>query len=413
MSGEPNYFQQYQHADIEELADVIGELLQNPITVEDADHKLIAYSSHGDSTDQARWSTIMGRRVPEKVLTRLWKDGVFQELLTQDDPVHIPAKDEVGLGKRVAIAIRRGNDVLGYIWAQEVNRPITREDDEILRQAARVAVSRLMQRQGKRKAEEQRRKEFLWELLLGNHKSESAIRQKADSLQMQLPPAYLICVIEAAGARLDQYLYPLLMRDKLLWVVDGSQIILLIGLGEDRKKDVREMLIRKVEQFLADSLGKLEAHVTEGRQVIAGYGLGYRTYLEIGKSYREALHALKIKKLFPKENEGIYGYHELGIYRYLLQLKQWEAEQGYHNERLEKLRQYDRDNQTAMLETLETFLDAAGKVNVTAQRLHIHINTLSYRLRRIEEIMRVDLENMNQRAALYLELKMAKLDQEP
>lgn len=395
---------------MDELADVIGELLENPITVEDADHKLIAYSSHGESTDQARWSTIMGRRVPEKVLTRLWKDGVFQELLTQDDPVHIPAKDEVGLGKRAAIAIRRGTDVLGYIWAQEVNRPITRDDDEILRQAAKAAVSRLMQRQGKRKAEEQRRKEFLWELLLGNHSSEAVIRQKAESLQMQLPTSYLICIIEAAGARLDQYLYPLLMRDKLFWVVDGQQIILLIGLTES-KKEKSNILIRKVEQFLSDSLGKLEAHVSEG-QVIAGYGRGYKAYAEIVKSYREALYALKIKKLFPREMAGIYAYQELGIYRYLLKLKQWDEEQGYENERIEGLKQYDRDNQTAMLETLETFLDAAGKVNVTAQRLHIHINTLSYRLRRIEEIVRVDLDNMNQRAALYLELKMAKLKEE-
>jgi DNA-binding PucR family transcriptional regulator len=146
--------------------------------------------------------------------------------------------------------------------------------------------------------------------------------------------------------------------------------------------------------------------------VIAGYGREYKTYAEIVKSYREALHAVKVKKLFPRETEGIHGYHELGIYRYLLQVKQWEEEQGYKNERVEKLKQYDRENQTSMLETLETFLDAAGKVNVTAQRLHIHINTLSYRLRRIEEIMRVDLENMNQRAALYLELKMAKLSGE-
>ena len=406
----PNYFQQYQDADMDELADVIGDLLQNPITVEDADHKLIAYSSHGDSTDQARWSTIMGRRVPEKVLTRLWKDGVFQELLTQDDPVHIPAKDEVGLGKRVAIAIRRGNDVLGYIWAQEVNRPITRDDDEILRQAAKAAVSRLIQRQGKRKAEEQRRKEFLWELLLGNHHSEAIIRQKAESLQMHLPPSYLICIIEAAGLRLDQYLYPLLMRDKLFWVVDGSQIILLIGLTEP-KKEKSNVLIRKVEQFLSDSLGKLETHVSVG-QVIAGYGRSYKSYTEIVKSYQEALHAVKIKKLFPREIAGIHGYHELGIYRYLLKCKQWDEEQGYENERLEVLKQYDRDNQTAMQETLETFLDAAGKVNVTAQRLHIHINTLSYRLRRIEEIMQVDLENMNQRTSLYLELKMAKLNEE-
>ncbi|MFP3387258.1 PucR family transcriptional regulator [Brevibacillus sp. SIMBA_040] len=410
MSVSPNYFQQYQDADMDELADVIGDLLQNPITVEDADHKLIAYSSHGDSTDQARWSTIMGRRVPEKVLTRLWKDGVFQELLTQDDPVHIPAKDEVGLGKRVAIAIRRGNDVLGYIWAQEVNRPITRDDDEILRQAAKAAVSRLIQRQGKRKAEEQRRKEFLWELLLGNHHSEAIIRQKAESLQMHLPPSYLICIIEAAGLRLDQYLYPLLMRDKLFWVVDGSQIILLIGLTEP-KKEKSNVLIRKVEQFLSDSLGKLETHVSVG-QVIAGYGRSYKSYTEIVKSYQEALHAVKIKKLFPREIAGIHGYHELGIYRYLLKCKQWDEEQGYENERLEVLKQYDRDNQTAMQETLETFLDAAGKVNVTAQRLHIHINTLSYRLRRIEEIMQVDLENMNQRTSLYLELKMAKLNEE-
>lgn len=413
MSLQPNYFQQYQNADIDELADVIGELLQNPITIEDADHKLIAYSSHGESTDQARWSTIMGRRVPEKVLTRLWKDGVFQALLTQDDPVHVPAKDEIGLGKRVAIAIRRSSDVLGYIWAQEVNRPITEGDDEILRQAARAAVSRLMQRQGKRKAEEQRRKEFLWELLLGNHNSEVAIRQKADSLQMQLPASYLICVVEATGAaRLDQYLYPLMMRDKLYWVVDGSQIILLIGLTEaSAKKDQSEVLIRKVRQFLSDSLEKLEAHVSEG-QVTAGYGLSYTAYTDIVKSYREALHAVKVKKLFPRETDSIHGYHELGIYRYLLQVKQWEEEQGYRNERIEQLKLYDKDNQTAMLETLETFLDAAGKVNVTAQRLHVHINTLSYRLRRIEEIIRVDLENMNQRAALYLELKMEKLNSE-
>jgi len=410
VSSQPRYFQQYPHADMDELADLIAELLQNPITIEDSDHKLIAYSSHGDSTDPARWSTIMGRRVPEKVLTRLWKDGVFQELLTQDDPVHIPAKEDIGLGKRVAIAIKRSNDVLGYIWAQEVNRPLTPEDDEILRQAAKAAVSRLIQRQGKRKAEVQRRTEFLWELLLGNHPSEAAIREKAERLQMQMPATYLICIVEAAGARLDQYLYPLLMRDKLYWVVDGSQIILLIG-RSDAKTEDRDGLLKKVEQFLADSLSKLITHASEGK-VIAGYGRAYSGYAQIVKSYKEALHAVKVKKLFPQETEGIHGYHQLGIYRYLLQLKKWEEEEGYRSERLEKLKQYDRDNQTAMLETLETFLDAAGKMNVTAQLLHIHINTLGYRLRRIEEIMGIDLENMNQRAALYLELKMAKINHE-
>ncbi|MGD8190824.1 PucR family transcriptional regulator [Brevibacillus ginsengisoli] len=402
------YFDHFQHVDIEEIADVIGELLQNPITIEDADHKLIAYSSHGESTDQARWSTIMGRRVPEKVLTRLWKDGVFQQLLTQSDPVHIPAKDEVGLGKRVAIAIRKGNDVLGYIWAQEVNRPFTDEDDEILRQAARAAVSRLVQRQGKRKAEEQRRKEFFWELLLGNHSSETVIQRKAETLQATLPSPFLVCIIEADSSQLEQLLYPLLIRDKLLWVVDGQQLILLMGLPAIVKGD--QSIFQQADHFLQESLGRVMDRM-EGHS-FGVYGRSYQSHVDIKKSYQEALQVLHVKRLFPRETTNVQGYHDLGIYRFLTELKKWGDAEGYENERLTRLRLYDQEHQSNLVQTLETYLDAAGKVNVTSQRLHIHINTLSYRLRRIEEIMGIQLDDPNQRTALYLDLKLEKLSKE-
>ncbi|WP_134684243.1 PucR family transcriptional regulator [Brevibacillus migulae] len=410
MSVQPNYFEQFQHVDIDDLADAIGEVLENPITIEDADHKLIAYSSHGESTDPARWSTIMGRRVPEKVLTRLWKEGIFQRLLTEDRPVHIPAFDDVGLGKRVAIAIRKGEEVLGYIWAQEVNRPISTEDDEILRQAARAAVARLVQRQGKRKAEEQRRKDFFWELLLGNPASEAQIRRKAESLHMILPQPFQICIIDAPNGQLDRYFYPFIMREKLMSVSDGTQLILLMGKISPQPID-SEALHQSTEQFLRELLEKWEQRGDAGK-LLAGYGQAYSSYQEMGRSYREALQVIKLKRLFEAETAQIYGYHDLGIYRYLLQLKRWSEADGYQNVRLQRLKRYDRDNQSNLLETLETYLDAAGKVNSTAQRLHIHINTLSYRLRRIEEIMQVDLDNQNQRTALYLDLKADKLGKE-
>lgn len=405
MAESPDYFNQFQQADINELADAIAELVQNPITIEDSDHKLIAYSSHGESTDQARWSTIMGRRVPEKVLTRLWKDGVFAQLLTRDEPVHIPAKDDVGLGNRVAIAIRKGTEVLGYIWAQEVVRPITPDDDEILKQAARAAVPRLVQRQGKRKAEEQRRKEFFWELLLGNHSSETAIKKKAESLSLELPSPYLICMIEANGLHLEQYLYPLLMRDKLLWVLDGTQLILFIGLPAVAAKE-GTTVTQYVEHFLHEVLSKL------GEQMIASYGQSYHGYKDIVNSYREAQQVLQVKRIFPQETILIQGFQQLGIYRFLLQLKKWSDAEGYVSKRLMKLKRYDRENQTNLLETLETFLDLTGRVNQTAKRLHIHINTLSYRLRRIEEILELNLDDQNQRTSLYLDVKMDRLEKE-
>lgn len=55
----------------------ISEVLQCPITIEDVNHRLLAYSTHDDRTDQARISTIIGRRVPEKVINSLWKDGTI------------------------------------------------------------------------------------------------------------------------------------------------------------------------------------------------------------------------------------------------------------------------------------------------------------------------------------------------
>jgi len=407
MANQTGYFDHFQHGDIDELADAIGELLQNPITIEDVDHKLIAYSSHGESTDQARWSTIMGRRVPERVLTRLWKDGVFHQLLSQEDPVHIPAKDEVGLGNRVAIAIRKGSDVMGYIWVQEVNRPVTVEEDEILRQAAKAAVSRLLQRQGKRKAEEQRRKEFFWELLLGNHTTEQVIKRKADSLQVKLPSPYFIAIIEAQAPQMEKWLYPLLTRDQLLWVIDGAQMILMIGLPSIEKKE-GVSLQQYAEQFLSECASKLVERFDATNTTIA-YGGSYHGCVDVKRSYQEALQVISVKRLFPQETEKVKGYLDLGIYRFLPQLKKWGDAENYENERLKRLKAYDLENQTNLMETLETYLDLVGKVNQTAQRLHIHINTLSYRLRRIEEIMGVELDDPNQRTSIYLDIKLGKL----
>ncbi|MDF9763121.1 DNA-binding PucR family transcriptional regulator [Peribacillus simplex] len=56
------------YGDMMEFADRISSVLGCPITIEDGNHRLLAYSTHDDTTDQARIMTIIGRRVPEKVI---------------------------------------------------------------------------------------------------------------------------------------------------------------------------------------------------------------------------------------------------------------------------------------------------------------------------------------------------------
>ena len=62
-----------------------------------------------------------------------------------------------------------------------------------------------------------------------------------------------------------------------------------------------------------------------------------------------------------------------------------------------------------LVETLETFLDRAGKVNETASTLNIHRSTLYYRLAKIEEITKTDLHTGSDRLLLHLEVKLWRL----
>ncbi|RCO07937.1 PucR family transcriptional regulator, partial [Bacilli bacterium] len=103
-------------SDLEELVDKIRDVLECPVTIEDVNHRLLAYSTHDDQTDTARIATIISRKVPEKVINRLWKERVIPQLMQSGEPLRIPEIKEIGLGNRVAISIRNHNEVLGYIW---------------------------------------------------------------------------------------------------------------------------------------------------------------------------------------------------------------------------------------------------------------------------------------------------------
>lgn len=132
---------------LEEFADRISEVLNCPITIEDANHRLLAYSTHDERTDQARIATIIGRRVPEKVINNLWKEGIIPKLLETNEPVRVKNINEIGLGDRIAISIWKNEEVLGFIWAVEIEKALGNEEVELLKKAANVLKNKLLQLQ--------------------------------------------------------------------------------------------------------------------------------------------------------------------------------------------------------------------------------------------------------------------------
>lgn len=64
------------------------------------------------------------------------------------------------------------------------------------------------------------------------------------------------------------------------------------------------------------------------------------------------------------------------------------------------------DAEPVLRETLEAYLETSGSTRAVCERLFIHRNTLSYRMRRIESLLGVDLEDGEVRAVLLLAFRL-------
>ena len=73
------------------------------------------------------------------------------------------------------------------------------------------------------------------------------------------------------------------------------------------------------------------------------------------------------------------------------------------------LREYDAENNTEYLSTLHTFLRCERSIVKSSQQLFIHRNTLVYRIKKINELIRCDLEDAYARMYLLLSIQTLEL----
>ncbi|WP_428912636.1 PucR family transcriptional regulator [Niallia sp. Krafla_26] len=395
-------------SNLEELADVISQLLHCPVTIEDANHKLLSYSTHHGVTDPARTSTIIERRVPEKVINRLWKDGTIPHLLSHTEPLYIPTIDDVGLGNRMAISIWHNNEVLGFIWALEMNKAFGQEDKEILQQAAIEAKNIFLKNKIKNSKKEEHVQEFFWKILTKHFHSKKVIQEKFQELKLSIPTIYSITIFQFNEDITDKtekninYLLNTIQFPKvIMYTVDQNKLLCLTSL-EDSKSSI-DLLNKFCHSFITNMHERYG--VKPIVQAISGI---HRDLLEMEQAYKEALLVLSMKEKFPSDAGHINSYQNLGYYRYLDELIKANKENHYENHVLQKLHEYDVKYNNDLVQTLEVYLNKDSNVICAAKELNIHPNTLSYRLKRISEIGEVDLKDITQKVTLFLDLKLRK-----
>ena len=97
----------------------------------------------------------------------------------------------------------------------------------------------------------------------------------------------------------------------------------------------------------------------------------------------------------------------LGSVELLLATAPAEARQAFQASLLSPLLDYDADHGTELVRTLRVFLDCSGSWTRAAGAMFVHVNSLRYRMRRVEELTGLNLGSLADQAALLFALRLA------
>lgn len=158
-------------------------------------------------------------------------------------------------------------------------------------------------------------------------------------------------------------------------------------------------LLAGVRPVLEAGLGH-DGRLTLGVSAAVPSAEGLRGALE------EARHARRVAAARTDRVSGA-GHEELASHVLLLPFVPDDVRRAFTDRLLAPLREYDRRHRSELVPTLEAFLEADGSWTRCASRLHVHVNTLRYRVGRIEQLTARDLSRLEDKLDFFLALRMS------
>jgi sugar diacid utilization regulator len=282
---------------------------------------------------------------------------------------------------------------------------------EALAQVAPLFALALARQHDLAGAERQWRTETLDALLAGTYADEAQMRARAEQVGYDLGSAQVALVVDLSGrdggageptdaraATVARVADALASELAGAWARGrGREVVALVPAAEGGTPGELAELARQVTAVLGRTLGPAASDWSAGLgQPAKGAAEARRSYTEARDSARlgaEVLGARQVARVA-----------DLGIYRLLLRLREAGELEPFCRQTLSPLR-FDTRNGAALLETLEVFFACNGNHSAAARQLHLHRNSLIYRLTRARALLGHDLEDPETRLALQLALK--------
>jgi sugar diacid utilization regulator/putative methionine-R-sulfoxide reductase with GAF domain len=312
------------------------------------------------------------------------------------------------------VPVRAGLDVLGLLAVGVDETTVDSHGRRrSLEHGSTVLALELSKDRAAAEVERRLRGDLVEEVLAGGLEGDEAERvaRQAERLGHRLPQRAWVVVLEPDDDETEAALAARGQQDRL----DAA----LTGLVRSRLPGALTLVRSSSAVFLVpdEIAADLAAVEKLGVQILAagapvmkpgtgsvGIGNLANSVGELARSHLEARQALRLTRR-AGGRARVASYRSLGAFRLLLEVQSPEALRRFVDELLGALLQYAQSRDTPLLETLEALSAARWVRRAAARQLGIHINSMSYRVERIQSLTGLQLDDPETRVAISIALR--------
>jgi sugar diacid utilization regulator len=320
-----------------------------------------------------------------------------------------------------------GGAPAGYLWMDLADSPLRPEDVVVLYWAGRALEAELGKERVRLETELGVRGDFVDDVINGHHGSVDLLLQRARYLGADLSSGALTVVVdiddfagylgrrklkESAIQELKRRLSDAvrlqargLFSNFLLGPRSDNVILFLGPSGDDPPEELAQMALE-----LASCVQRYVKGLLPDLTVSVGIGRFKGDPAEISDAYSEAEVALEIGHRIHGPS-SVSTFEQTGTYKLLFRVMQEEPEEleTFYAETLAPVVAYDSRYGTELVSTLTTYLGNDASTAKTAADLFAHRHTIRYRLDRVKELTRLDVDKSEDRERLTLGIKAMQL----
>ncbi len=388
---------------IDLIAQTLYRILASPVLIQDSNGKSIIQI--GNSADH--------KIIKDYI--KVEKTKIIEEYTAVKEPLCYRLNKKY---HKIICPIAAGGKIYGFLSIIESqDRKLLQTDYQAIEYTSVLIGQEMIKEKHEKIVQQKLEAEIIDSLLNHKYLSEKEIIEKATIIDWDFKKDYLVMVLRVedvdllsnqldlerkiktkkqALKRTVDWELNMLNIDKIL-TFKGNELIVLFYLELRTGQDIKDVALKLAKRLK----NKIDLDVSIG---IGGFHYGLEG---IRKGYKQALAALKLVKLISMKNKVLH-YDELGIFKLLSKLKDDPDLFNYYYETLGPLLQTEKKD---LFETLKALFDHFGNKKKAAEQLHIHRNSLAYRIEKIEELLKIDLLNDQDLLQLYLAIKIHDLFQ--